>query len=139
MTTKTLSGTYSAGYLVSSKYSTVSITHAGRVGGFGLITQVATTVDNAGLIAASHGAAGLYMQSGGGIYDKTGGLIFGGTGDNASKPGASGQAGGAGVVSIASTYLLNNGGVVGGYGGGGSAGGAGGAGGAGVPARGSAR
>ena len=47
MTTKTISGTYSGGYLLHSNYSTVSITSSGSIGGFGLITQAAT-VDNSG-------------------------------------------------------------------------------------------
>ena len=56
MATKTVSGTYSAGYALSASYSTLSITGSGYIGGSGLLVGSAATVVNYGAIMASAGA-----------------------------------------------------------------------------------
>ena len=117
MTTKTISGTYSAGYILHSNYSTVSITSSGSIGGFGLIVQAAT-VDNSGRIHASNGGYGVYMGGVGDVVNAAGALIVGGTGiSQASK---AGYAGGAAVNARAYADVTNGGIVDGGQGGGGA-------------------
>jgi hypothetical protein len=134
MTTKTISGTYSAGYILHSNYSTVSITSSGSVGGFGLIVQAAT-VDNSGHLGGTNGAAALYMSGVGSIYNETGGVMQGANATVGTTSGGAGYVGADGIHALASTSIVNYGDVFGGVGGTGAdnapkenAGGAGGAG-----------
>ncbi len=66
MTTKTITGTYSAGYLLNGAVNTVSISSTGSVGGFGLVTNAFASVVNAGRLDAADGADGLSFGAGGG-------------------------------------------------------------------------
>ena len=61
MTTKTISGTYSAGYLLSTGFNAVTITASGSVGGFGLVTDAFAAVTNLGHLEASGGADGVNL------------------------------------------------------------------------------
>ena len=125
MTTKTISGTYSAGYLLNSKYSTVSITASGSVGGFGLVTSAFTSVTNSGHLEASGGNDGVILGGGGGsLGNAPSGYIRGGAAKAASGAGADGNAGGAGAyLTVYASITDNVGDIVGGAGGAGVAGG----------------
>ncbi len=131
MTTKTISGTYSSGYLLNSGFSTVDITASGSVGGFGLVTSGLATVQNYGHIAAQSGANGATMGTGGGQFLNLGaGYVHGGLAVSASGAGAAGNAGGAGVyLSVYENVQSLGGDIIGGGGGAGIAGSFGGEGG----------
>ena len=135
MTTKTLTGTYTAGYLLNSKFDLVTITSRGSVGGFGLITNGFAAVSNDGHLLATNGANGLTLgSSGGSLNNQSVGVVEGGQAIGSSGAGAAGRAGGDGVYltaygSVANAYLISGGGggagiagAFGGYGGGGGAG-----------------
>jgi len=135
MTTKTISGTYSAGYHLSATFNQVSITASGSVGGFGLVTSAFASVVNAGHLEASLGYSGLTLGSGGGYLENIrSGYIRGGAAKVASGAGAAGNAGGSGAsLTVYARIFDDEGDIVGGAGGTGVAakyGGAGGAGGA---------
>ncbi len=137
MTTKTISGTYSAGYLLNSSFSTVDITASGSVGGFGLVTSGQAMIQNYGHLEAQFGANGVTMgNGGGGLVNHAGGYIRGGLATTASGAGAAGHTGGAGVaLSVYGIVHALGGDIVGGGGSAGIAGsfgGDGGSGGAGV-------
>ena len=138
MTTKTISGAYSAGYFLNSSFSAVTITSTGSVGGFGLVTTAANVqVNDSGHLQASNGAAGVsLLGSGDSLTSHAGGYIKGGQAIIATGAGANGNDGGAGAY--AKTYdsvTLSGGHMVGGGGGAGNTGtfgGVGGVGGAGA-------
>jgi hypothetical protein len=135
MTTKTITGTYSAGYLLNSSFGVVDITSTGSVGGFGLVTTARATVQNHGHLQSTLGANGVDLGSGGGEVDNyAGAVIRGGQGAVQSKRGVTGYAGGAGVyMTVYGSISANSGQITGGAGGvGGTLAGAGGVGGAGV-------
>jgi hypothetical protein len=124
MTTKTISGTYSAGYVLNGAFSVVDITSAGSVGGIGLVTSATATVQNQSHLQATSGAKGLTVGTGGGQVDNyAGAVIAGGQASLATGPGAAGHAGGP--------IAANSGRIAGGAGGAGVAGTTGGVGGAG--------
>ena len=121
MTAKTISGTYSSGYLLSGSFNTVTITASGSVGGFGLVTSGQAFIQNYGHLEAQFGANGITMGHGGGsLTNHNGGYVRGGLGIAASGAGASGNAGGAGAyLSVYGSVFSFGGDIVGG---GGSAG-----------------
>jgi hypothetical protein len=143
MTTKTISGTYSAGYQLGAGYSAVSITASGSVGGFGLLASANATVFNFGHLEAGvgHDYNGVALGAGGGaVYNLDSAVILGGAGLTARGNGSPGYAGGNGVYLTVYGDISNSangtiGGGVGGVGGNGGRavyGGGGGGGGAGV-------
>ena len=142
MTTKTISGTYSAGYQLNTGYGAVSITASGSVGGFGLVTSANATVFNSGHLEAGvgHDYNGVALGAGGGaVYNLGSGVILGGAGLTARGNGSPGYAGGNGVYLTVYSQIFNSGTIgggasagVGGNGGRAVYGGAGGQGGAGV-------
>jgi len=140
MSTKTISGIYSAGYALGAAYASVDITRTGSIGGTGLVTSALTQVVNYGHLNASGGANGLTLGlGGGGLSNMSSGYIQGGAAAAASGAGSAGNAGGAGAyMSIYGVVGANSGVIAGGDGGAGVegtvvvAGGRGGAGGAGV-------
>jgi len=136
MTTKTIAGTYSAGYLLNSSFSIVTITSSGSVGGFGLVTSALATVKNSGHLQATNGGNGVTLGSGGGAVDNyVGGVIRGGQAITQSHRGTAGYAGGAGAALTIYDRINNYASIVGGGGGvGGTLAGAGGVGGDGVSA-----
>jgi fibronectin-binding autotransporter adhesin len=133
MTTKTISGTYSAGYVLNGAFSVVDITSAGSVGGFGLVISATATVQNNGHLQATSGANGLTVGSHGGQVDNyAGAVIAGGLASIATGAGAAGHAGGAGVyLTVYGQIAANSGRITGGGGGAGVAGTIGGVGGVG--------
>lgn len=134
MTTKTISGTYSAGYKVSSGVNDIGVTSTGSIGGAGLVATAYLLLDNYGRLEASKGANGVTLGSGGGdVFNY--GSIFGGAAKVSSGAGSAGNSGGVGLYSRAYGVVHNYGQIAGGGGGAGIAGttpGAGGAGGAGL-------
>jgi len=150
MTTKTITGTYSAGYILNAKYRVLYITETAYIGGAGLQTTARATIDNSGTIAATtDGASGAVLIHGGLFENQPTGAVSGGAGgagiflaksgriDNAGGlcggAGESGYDGGAGVSAVGYANLLSlYGAIEGGAGGGGATGSAGGAGGDGV-------
>ena len=121
MTTKTISGTYSSGYLLNGSFNAVDITASGSIGGFGLVTSGQANIQNYGHLVAQFGANGVTMGHGGGsLTNHIGGYVRGGLGITASGAGAAGNAGGAGAyLSVYGSVFSFGGDVVGG---GGSAG-----------------
>ena len=97
MTSKTLSGTYSAGYHLSASFDAVTITASGSVGGFGLLTSAPTYVLNDGHIEASLGNDGVTLGGAGDLVNEGSGYISGGAAKAASGAGAPGNAGGSGA------------------------------------------
>ena len=124
MTTKTISGTYSAGYLLNGAFSTVDITASGSVGGFGLLTNGNSTIQNYGHLLATLGSNGVTMGTVGGgngyLFNHAGSYIRGGLGIAASGAGASGNSGGSGAFLTTYGFVNSLGGYI--VGGGGSAG-----------------
>ena len=121
MTTRTITGTYSAGYNLSSGFSEVDITASGRIGGFGLLSSNGALVVNYGRLQATFsGANGLSMTAGGKLLNGDGAAIAGGPGQasgGGSQPGGNGGSGVAiYVTGGVSNYSVINGGM-GGYGG----------------------
>jgi len=124
MTTKTISGTYSAGYLLSGNYSAVTVTSSGSVGGFGLLTTNANVqVNNSGHLEATNGGLGVsLLGSGEGLTNHAGGYIEGGRAIGASGAGSPGNSGGAGAYLKSYGTIRSSGNMVGGGGGAGVAG-----------------
>jgi len=133
MTTKTISGTYSSGYFLSTNFDAVSITASGSVGGVGLLTSAFTSVTNSGHLEASLGNDGVILGGGGGSLANAGsGYIRGGAAKAASGAGADGNTGGAGAyLTVYASITDTLGDIVGGAGGAGVAGTLGGGGGTG--------
>ena len=134
MKTKTISGTYSAGYSLSANFSGLTVAATGSIGGTGLLVANASTVTNFGAIEAggSVGANGASFSAGGTIINEAGGLILGGQGRNGAGGGHAGYLGGAALVMSGLGLITNYGVMTGGQGGAGASGGVGGVGGAGV-------
>ncbi len=125
MTTKTITGTYNAGYFVNSADSAVVITQTGSVGGFGLVAGANTTqVSNYGHLQAASGASGVsLLGTNHSLTNHAGGYIKGGQAIGASGAGAHGNNGGVGgYLSAYGTILSAGGDMVGGGGGAGLAG-----------------
>ena len=124
MTTKIISGTYSAGYHLSTTFNAVTITAAGSVGGTGLVTSAFASVVNFGRLEASGGANGVTLgAAGGNLAQASSGYIRGGAASVASGAGAAGHAGGAGAYLMANGSITDSlGDIVGGAGGAGVAG-----------------
>src|SRR5580698_4846766 len=100
MTTKTLNGTYSAGYALSGSVGVLSITSTGSIGGAGLVSASLSTVVNCGAIeAGTAGSTGVSLSGGGVLTNGATGLVFGVRGNaGTSGSGHAGYAGGAGVA-----------------------------------------
>jgi fibronectin-binding autotransporter adhesin len=111
VTTKIISGTYSAGYHLSTTFDAVTITAAGSVGGTGLVTSAFADVTNSGHLEATLGAGGVTLGSGGGaLANASSGYIRGGVG-------AAGRYGGAGAyLTVYGAISDNLGDIVGGAG-----------------------
>ena len=81
MTTKTITGTYAAGYTLAPNYGSISITSSGDIGGTGLLADTPAKVDNSGaIIATNAGAAGVDLAAGGRVANDAGAAISGGAG-----------------------------------------------------------
>jgi hypothetical protein len=152
MTSKTISGTITTGYTLSSAYSALTVTSTGDIGntngGYGLVAPSIASIFNQGRITggagANAGGTGATGSAGGGAVlmkavgtlTNSGGTIGGGAGGtgsagsvgNPGNGGAGGAGGGAGFgVDLTAGGALNNlsGTIVGGAGGAGNAGGTG--------------
>ncbi len=105
MTTKVLTGTYSAGYTLSAGYDTLSITGSGVIsgaaGGYGRTTP------------AGVGGVGVWLAANGTVHNA--GLITGGVGGDSAY--SLGGAGGVGLTLAAGGPVTNNGRITGGAGG----------------------
>src|ERR1700733_9566016 len=114
MTTKTLNGTYSAGYTLSGSVSVLSITSTGSIGGFGLVSASLSTIVNYGAIeATAAGSTGVSLSGGGVLTNGATGLVFGGRGKaGTAGSGVAGYAGGAGVATTKSEMVTNTGALV---------------------------
>ena len=77
MTTKILTGTYSAGYRLKPAYSELYISASAVVGGVGVISRSPATIFNAGQVASAAGEAGV-TGSGQGAGGNTGIDLFAG-------------------------------------------------------------
>jgi hypothetical protein len=132
MTTKTLTGTYSSGFLLQSGYSALTLTATGSVGGFGLLTNEATSVSIDGHIAATDpGSYGLDAEAHVSLTTAANSSISGAVGLAGQSNGQTGGVSGVGVY-LAAYGAINNAGEV--FGGGGATGGPGYAGGSHGPA-----
>ena len=80
MTTKTITGTYSAGYTLGAALSEVDVTATGSIGGVGLISQNGAYVFNSGRIRAVSVSSGVAMTAGGNLFNAIGAAIVGGQG-----------------------------------------------------------
>jgi hypothetical protein len=143
MSTRVLSGTYTAGYVLSSNYSVLSIAASGEIqGGPGAHGRSSANGPGA---AGGAGGDGLTVSFAADIYNA--GAIVGGSGGGggagysvAGVGGGAGGGGGAAVLLAGGAQLVNDAAIVGGHGGAGGrapyagAGGPGGAGGDGVDA-----
>ncbi len=70
MTTKTLTGAYSAGYYLSTAYSELILTQTARVGGNGVVADAAATVVNYGTVQATYKyRMGVELLSGGEVIN----------------------------------------------------------------------
>ena len=123
MTTKMITGTYSAGYTLSPTYSQIRITPSGDIGGAGLSASAVARVLNFGsIVATSVGANGVALGAGGQIYNNTSDVISGATGAAGAKyastqAAATGGQGGSGAGLSLSGSVANHGTVLGGAGG----------------------
>lgn len=115
MTTKTITGTYSAGYTLSASYSALVATASADVGGKGITVNSVATVTNSGTVAdaaapgLTTGYAGISLSVAGGEVVNYG-AVTGGQGGGGG-PGGSGVYLGAGLA-------VNHGDITGGRGGG---------------------
>jgi hypothetical protein len=117
MTARTLSGSYAAGYLVSSSVTNLFVAPGASIGGFGLVTASYASVSNEGKIEASNGANGFTQDAGGGFFVNQG-YDNGGAAIASSGAGAAGRLGGAGAYFADSGgFGANLGEVTGGAGG----------------------
>ena len=87
MPSKSISGTYAAGYTLTGAYSALTIGTAGSIGGFGIVggATAGYAIVNLGRVAASAtGASGVKLQAGGtitnGSTSNNAALIAGGKG-----------------------------------------------------------
>jgi hypothetical protein len=138
MTTKILTGTYSAGYTLSPSYAGLLVTASAEVDGVGVIAGAPAKVTNQGRILAAAGAAGgvghyqgglgstgIDLAAGGRLVNA--GTVAGGDGgagayDLASRTAYDGGAGGAVIVFSAAGRVVNFATVTGGDGGAGGGG-----------------
>jgi fibronectin-binding autotransporter adhesin len=153
MPTKTISGTITTGYTLSSAYSALTVTSTGDItntnnGGYGLVAPSIASIFNQGRITGGAGAnaggtgaiggagGGAVLMKAAGTLTNSGGTIVGGAGGTGSGgsvgnpgnggPGGAGGAAGMGVDLSAGGALTNlSGTIVGGAGGGGGGGGTG--------------
>ena len=109
MTTKILTGTYSAGYTISTLYSELIVNASASIGGVGIVAASWVEVVNKGMVLAGAGAAGGAGQGHGGAFGvdlaATGsvinsGAVTGGKGGKGGYNGVNGYAGGAGGIAI---------------------------------------
>jgi len=124
MTTRTLVGTYSAGYDLSPAYSRLNITASAFVGGAGVLATGVATVTNHGRIDSGPrakgggvGYAGISLMAGGAVANDR--IVAGGQGGGAGVVGGAGGAGGIGIEIANAGSVDNNGHIHGGRGGGG--------------------
>jgi hypothetical protein len=137
MTTRTLTGTYPAGYTLKVSYSALTLTTTALVGGIGIIANASATVTNSGAVTAAAAPAGtaqyagILLSAGGEVVNL--GAVAGGQGSiGVASSGYDGEPGGEGV-DIASGSITNHESITGGQGGAaGKTGGYGGSGGNGV-------
>jgi hypothetical protein len=121
MTTKTLTGTYPAGYTLNPSYSALIATTTAQVGGIGIVANALATVTNSGTVVAAIGAAGAAERPGidlsGGGEVVNFGAVAGGQGDiGVASTSYDGGVGGDGV-DIASGSVTNHGSITGSQGG----------------------
>ena len=114
MTTRTITGTYSAGYTLGASFSEVDVTATGSIGGVGLISQNGAYVVNSGRIRAVSVSSGVAMTAGGNLFNAMGAAIVGGQG---SPSWFDIYHGGAGVDHFGVGQVVNRGVIDGGYGG----------------------
>lgn len=123
MTTRTITGTYSAGYTLSPTYSQIRITPSGDIGGAGLSASAVARVLNFGsIVATSYGDNGVSLGAGGQLYNNNADLISGAEGVAGAQYGstqaaANGGQGGGGAVLSSSGSAANHGTILGGAGG----------------------
>ncbi len=126
MTTKIINKGYPTGLSVASKYTYVSITSAGSIGGTGLLVGGYATVINYGSVKASASAHdnGVYLNLGGRLSNAS--SIYGYVGVKSSAPAGTAVSAGYvlnvgsiagfedGVELLDGGYILNEAGIVGG-------------------------
>jgi hypothetical protein len=117
MTTKIITGTYSAGYLLHAGYNAVSITATGDIGGTGLFVDIKAKVVDAGTVVATtygsngNGDAGVNLAFGGSLTNSLSGTIGGGVGKPGANGGGVGGFGAIGGSGGSGVYLGSAGGV----------------------------
>ncbi len=120
MTTRTITGTYSAGYTLSPTYSQIRVAPTGEIGGVGLSASAAANVLNQGsVVATGYGVNGVDLRAGGVLINSAGAMISGGVGaigGNNGNVAIGGQGGGGAVLSVHG-LVTNNGIILGGAGG----------------------